>query len=156
MARIQHKFLPDEYLHEPKGATTAAAGTVYVADGDASGNFQLLPISSLDFTEPEVDNLTDSITGVTTTGTVDNIANGTSIEGTGLLSETDGTMEDLSYIESLPVAFVAGINKNLKELYVASAQSTTNNASIKKDIKELTTKLNAVISALKTIGLFNG
>ena len=34
-----HKFLPDEELHEPLGVATAVAGDVYVADGSASGDW---------------------------------------------------------------------------------------------------------------------
>ena len=48
MADVEHSQLPDELLHEPKGASTAAAGTVYVADGAGSGAFQKLPTTSID------------------------------------------------------------------------------------------------------------
>lgn len=48
MADVEHSQLPDELLHEPKGASTAAAGTVYVADGAGSGSFTKLPTTSLD------------------------------------------------------------------------------------------------------------
>lgn len=37
MANVNHNTLTDPYLHEPKGASTAAAGNVYVADGAGSG-----------------------------------------------------------------------------------------------------------------------
>lgn len=50
MADVEHSQLPDELLHEPKGASTAAAGTVYVADGAGSGSFSKLPTTSLDMT----------------------------------------------------------------------------------------------------------
>lgn len=50
MSDIEHSQLPDELLHEPKGAKKAAAGTVYVADGASSGAFQKLPITSIDMT----------------------------------------------------------------------------------------------------------
>lgn len=50
MADVEHAQLPDELLHEPKGASTADAGTVYVADGAGSGSFGKLPTSSLDVT----------------------------------------------------------------------------------------------------------
>ena len=50
MADVEHSQLPDELLHEPKGASTAAVGTVYVADGAGSGTFQKLPTASLDMT----------------------------------------------------------------------------------------------------------
>lgn len=48
MADVEHSQLPDELLHEPKGASSAAAGTVYVADGNGSGSFSKLPTTSLD------------------------------------------------------------------------------------------------------------
>lgn len=50
MSDIEHSQLPDELLHEPKGARKAAAGTVYVADGASSGAFQKLPTTSIDMT----------------------------------------------------------------------------------------------------------
>jgi len=34
---IQHASIDDPLIHEPKGASTAAAGTIYVADGAGSG-----------------------------------------------------------------------------------------------------------------------
>lgn len=37
---VEHKTLSDPELHEPKGASTAAAHTIYVADGVGSGSFQ--------------------------------------------------------------------------------------------------------------------
>lgn len=37
MADIQHSVLTDPELHEPKGASTATDGQVYVADGAGSG-----------------------------------------------------------------------------------------------------------------------
>lgn len=36
----EHKDLTGDQLHEPKGAATAAAGTVYVADGSGSGAWE--------------------------------------------------------------------------------------------------------------------
>ena len=37
MANVNHNTLTDPYLHEPKGASTALAGQIYVADGAGSG-----------------------------------------------------------------------------------------------------------------------
>lgn len=42
MANVQHSTLSGADLHEPKGAATAAAGEVYVADGAASGAWTAL------------------------------------------------------------------------------------------------------------------
>ena len=34
---IEHRDMPEAGLHEPKGVSTAAAGTAYIADGEGSG-----------------------------------------------------------------------------------------------------------------------
>lgn len=39
MANVSHSTLTDPYLHEPKGAGAAAAGSVYVSDGAGSGSW---------------------------------------------------------------------------------------------------------------------
>lgn len=39
MANINHSALSDPYLHEPKGASTALPGQIYVADGAGSGDW---------------------------------------------------------------------------------------------------------------------
>lgn len=39
MANVQHSAIPNADLHEPKGASGAASGTVYVADGAGSGSW---------------------------------------------------------------------------------------------------------------------
>lgn len=39
MANVQHSTLTDPNLHEPKGISTAAANTVYMANGSASGTY---------------------------------------------------------------------------------------------------------------------
>lgn len=42
---IEHRNIPDSERHEPKGASTAPSGSVWVANGLGSGNF--LPIGSV-------------------------------------------------------------------------------------------------------------
>ena len=37
MANIQHASIPEAYLHEPKGVSTATSGQVYIANGLGSG-----------------------------------------------------------------------------------------------------------------------
>ena len=39
MADVEHKNLTDPELHEPKGASTATADQVYLADGGGSGSW---------------------------------------------------------------------------------------------------------------------
>lgn len=43
----EHNTLTGTQLHEPKGAADALANQVYVADGTASGSFQLITFDSL-------------------------------------------------------------------------------------------------------------
>jgi len=40
---IQHNLITDPDIHEPKGAASASAGKVYVADGTGSGSWQYPP-----------------------------------------------------------------------------------------------------------------
>ena len=46
MANVAHASLTGSELHEPKGADTAALGTVYVADGAGSGSWNSIGTSS--------------------------------------------------------------------------------------------------------------
>jgi hypothetical protein len=39
LANVQHSSLTDPNIHEPKGITTAAANTVYMANGSATGSW---------------------------------------------------------------------------------------------------------------------
>lgn len=41
MANIEHATIPEPYIHEPKGVATAAADSVYQADGIGSGAWKL-------------------------------------------------------------------------------------------------------------------
>lgn len=62
---IQHKDIPDNQLHEPKGAATAAVDTVYVANGTGSGSFRKLGIEELDNIVVDLD---EANTKLVTTG----------------------------------------------------------------------------------------
>lgn len=143
MSKIQHKDLPDQYLHEPKGASTAVEGTVYVSSGDGSGSFSKLPVSSLDFTGAIIPEI--AITTIPTP-VVEN--------GAGLLQTADGVMADVAYVTQVPVTTIDQINKNLKELYTIYVKDVQIHAAVKADVEALATKLNSVISALQTIGFF--
>lgn len=47
MPNVSHSSLTGSNLHEPKGAASASAGMVYIADGAASGAWRYLPHSFL-------------------------------------------------------------------------------------------------------------
>ena len=142
MGKIQHADLPDQYLHEPKGAATAVTGTVYVADGNGSGGFGFIPMSSLNFERPTITTETYSIIPVAI-----------NLNGTGLLSVANGIMSDVQYVTQVPVATIQEINKNFKELYTAYVRDVLIHEAVKEDVEKLESKLNAVITALQGIGI---
>lgn len=144
MSKIQHADLPDQYLHEPKGASTAAEGTVYVADGEGKGSFQLLPVSSLDFDASALPEI------VLTT-----IPTPVSEDGVGLLETADGVMTDVSYVSAVPVATIQEINKNFKELFTIYQKDVDIHAAVKADVEALANKLNSLITTLEMIGLID-
>lgn len=153
MARVQHATLPDEYLHEPKGATTALEGTVYVADGEASGSFKKLPISSLDYIPETVDALVNELTDVNVDGIVNNIPEVNTVDALGLTAVPTGIIQDVSYDGIVPVETIDAINKDLAEYYKIFLNVKEITEVSKKDIAELTDKLNQIISALKNFGV---
>lgn len=53
MAVIQHSAITDPNIHEPKGASSASAETVYVADGAGSGSWQKIDSDQLN--EADID-----------------------------------------------------------------------------------------------------
>lgn len=142
MGKIQHADLPEQYLHEPKGAKTASAGTVYVANGSGSGAFGKLPVSSLDFTKEEV-----------TKASITAIPEPISENGTGLTETADGLMTDINYVTQVPVATIQEINKNFKELFTIYSKDVQIHNAVKTDVEALTNKLNALIDELASVGV---
>lgn len=139
---IQHSALPDSLLHEPKGASTASAGEVYVADGNASGSFMMLPLSNVDFTRTLVTDLTPS----TITGTV-------SLNGSALTHPADGILLDVPVVAGIPQTITNKINENASELYRLYNNQATINTELTNAIHSLEAKLNVVIDALQAAGV---
>lgn len=141
---IEHKDLPDSLCHEPKGASTAAAGTVYIADGNGSGSFDVLPISSLDMTVETVSNLTPPT--ITTPVTM--------TDG-GLSQTATGTLTDVQAHVEIPQDVTAKINMTSAELLRFHDNQYTINGEVSSAISAIVTKLNAVLTALKNEGLLD-
>lgn len=139
---IQHSALPDSLLHEPKGASTASAGEVYVADGNASGSFMMLPLSNVVFTRTLVTDLTPS----TITGTV-------SLNGSALTHPADGILLDVPAVAGIPQTITNKINENASELYRLYNNQATINTELTNAIHSLENKLNIVIDALQAAGV---
>lgn len=141
---IQHSQLPDNLLHEPKGASTAAAGTTYLADGNGSGAFAKVPVTSLDIAVPSVANLTP--TSITST---------TTLNDSGLTVAADGVLTDVAASAQVPVAYTVTINKNAAETARIFNNQAQINTNIRTAVSNLETKLNSVIAALKGLGLLD-
>ena len=140
---IEHKDLPDSLLHEPKGASTAAVGTVYVADGASSGSFQKLPITSLNITIPEI------ATAVHT-----NVDATVSLDGSTLSQAADGSLTDIPSLVNIPQTLTNKINENAAELLRLYNNQKQINQQVSTSLTNLEDKLNTVIDALKGIGVF--
>lgn len=140
---IEHKDLPDSLLHEPKGASTAAVGTVYVADGASSGSFQKLPITSLNITIPEI------ATAVHT-----DVDDTVSLDGSTLSQSADGSLTDIPSLVNIPQTLTNKINENAAELLRLYNNQKQINQQVSTSLTNLEDKLNTVIDALKGIGVF--
>lgn len=141
---IEHSELPDELLHEPKGASTAAAGTVYIADGAGSGSFTKLPTSSLDITAANIVDITPS-----------SIDETVALDGAALAQVADGTLTDVQAFVGIPQEITSKINENAAELLRLYNNQATINQQVSNSIAILETKLNEVIVALKGVGIVN-
>jgi hypothetical protein len=141
---IEHSELPDELLHEPKGASTAAAGTVYIADGAGSGSFTKLPTSSLDITAANIIDITPS-----------SIDETVALDGAALAQVADGTLTDIQAFVGVPQEITSKINENAAELLRLYNNQATINQQVSNSIAILESKLNEVIVALKGVGIVN-
>ena len=140
---IEHSELPDNLLHEPKGAATAAAGTVYVANGSGSGSFKKLPTTSLNITVPSVAAISHT-----------SIAGTTSLDGSTLSQAADGSLTDIPSLVNIPQTLTNKINENAAELLRLYNNQKQINQQVSTSLTNLENKLNAVINALKGIGVF--
>lgn len=140
---IEHKDLPDSLLHEPKGASTAAVGTVYVADGASSGSFQKLPITSLNITIPEIATAVHTVVDATV-----------SLDGSTLSQTANGSLTDIPSLVNIPQTLTNKINENAAELLRLYNNQKQINQQVSTSLTNLEDKLNIVINALKGIGVF--
>lgn len=142
--KVQHSDLTGSLCHEPKGADTASANTIYIADGSGSGSFQQVPLSIIDFTKTEVDDITPT--------TVDDAL---LIDGTGLTQLTDKIMTDIPYSAGLTVPGTNFLNKNLRELYKHTVNSNTRIDELNTAITALNNKINELLTALRNAGVIS-
>ena len=141
---IEHKDLPDNLLHEPKGASTASANTVYVADGEGTGSFENVPVAALDITVPTVaDAANTSIDGTI------------SVDVTGLLEVPLGRLQNILSHAEIPADVTLRLNQNTSQLAAIYTNQKTINNNVVTAISNLRSDINRVIAALKGEGLFD-
>lgn len=139
---IQHSELPDNLLHEPKGASTAVAGTTYIADGAGKGSFKKIPINSLDFVANSVANLQPTT-----------ISSTTSLNGSSLSQVANGVLTDVSAFVGVPQEITSKINQNAAEILRLYNNQRQINQDIVTSLNNLNNKLAQVIAALKGVGI---
>lgn len=139
---IQHSDLPDELLHEPKGASTASSGQVYIADGAGSGSFQNLEMDNITFDKSFIDALEDP-------SYTSNII----VDGTNLSQTTNGVLNDAPAYTGIPQELTNLINKNTKELFSVYSNFSTILTELKTETETLSSKINTIISNLKDAGI---
>ena len=142
--KVQHSELTGALCHEPKGADTAAANTVYIANGSGSGSFQQVPLSIINFTKTTVADITPTA-----------IDDAVVIDGTNLTQITNKEMADVPYSAGLTVPGTNALNKNLRELYKYTVNANTRIAELNTAITNLNNKLNALLAALRSAGVVN-
>lgn len=94
---IEHNVITDPEIHEPKGASTASSGQVYVSNGAGSGSWRYLPHGSFYYTNIGTGTTLTAPTsytkiGPTTTG--DSIPRDITHSGTGRLTYNGATSID--------------------------------------------------------------
>lgn len=142
--KVQHSELTGALCHEPKGADTAAANTVYIANGSGSGSFQQVPLSIINFTKTTVADITPTA-----------IDDAVVIDGTNLTQITNEEMADVPYSAGLTVPGTNALNKNLRELYKYTVNANTRIEELNTAITNLNNKLNALLAALRSAGVVN-
>lgn len=139
---IEHSELPDNLLHEPKGASTAAADTVYVADGAGSGSFKKLPVTSLDIMVDTIEDLAHTAVDSTV-----------SLDGSTLAQTAVGSLTDIPSLTNIPQTLTNKINENAAELLRLYNNQKQINTQITTSLLNLENKINTVIDALKNVGV---
>lgn len=141
---IEHKELPDDLLHEPKGASTASRGTVYIADGNGAGTFTKLPLIDLEYDKEHVQS-----------ATIDTIEDTVAFNGSTLSVIATGSLTDVPATSIVPLEVTNGINKVAAELNRLYTNQREINTAVKADIVMLQNTLNSVINSLKALGLYD-
>lgn len=107
---IQHKDIPDSELHEPKGVSTAPAGTLYVSDGLGSGSWKRVSVGEIEgltgVTEEGLFLVTDGLGGVKAVpniqyGTIAITSNNGEFTVTGASDNTLNTNSDYEVITGI-------------------------------------------------------
>lgn len=136
MAGIAHKDLTDPQIHEPKGASTATAGSTLFSTGNGATEWRAIAVEDLDFERERVAAAEASTTSA-----------GSQISTAGMSATVDGTLIDAA---TFTIA-----NKNTKELATKYNELVVKFNSLLTEHQNLIASVNTIIAALKTEGLIS-
>ena len=115
---VEHKNITDSNIHEPKGASTAAASRVYISDGAGSGSWSKVGASVLEGIDtdggiaarPVVSDGSDGFVFQDTPsyGSMKILANATVLPLTAVVDTTFATPSQFSLVTGSPAPWVAG------------------------------------------------
>lgn len=142
MADIEHRNLPDNLLHEPKGTATALANTTYMADGKGSGQYRKVSPVDLDI---NVRSLPESYITVQT-DTVD-------LDSNEIVDTSNGVLEPVT--NEYNIATINAINHNTSELARLYSNQKQINEDIDNNIKILKTNIEKIFNYLRVNGFLS-
>jgi hypothetical protein len=126
MADVQHSSLTDPNLHEPKGASSANAGEVYVADGAGSGDWSARQYT-LNALIADVSSAETVYVPIPYSGTVVKVVS--VLEGALTVADATVTVSDSSAASmgTLTIAFTSSAAGDVDTLAPASNNTVTDN-----------------------------
>lgn len=143
MADIEHKDLPDELLHEPKGAFSAAAKQLYFADGLGSGTWRTID-GGKDIHLTNRDLSKEALVEKVATAEIDSeeITN----TATGILEPVSNVYDTVT---------MNAINHNMSEMVRLHNNQKQINANINQNIDKLYDYVDKIYEYLKTNGFLS-
>lgn len=143
MADIEHKDLPDELLHEPKGIYSAMEKTLYFADGLGSGTWRTISGGKdIHLTNRDL----EKETLVSKTATVE-------LDSSEITSTANGILEPVS--NEYDTATMNAINHNMSEMVRLHNNQKQINENINQNIDKLYDYVDKIYEYLKTNGFLS-
>lgn len=116
MATVAHSALTDPNIHEPKGASTALAGTIYTANGAGSGSWVYVPHAACYYSNIGTGTTLTAPTAFTLvapTTTTQGVLRSFTHNNSGRLTYTGTLTENMVVVVTMTVKHSAGSNTDI-------------------------------------------